>query len=122
MTEDTQMKARVSQNLVLYGGLEAIRLKGTPNVEVENNAVATAAGRVRLVPDGITVDKDTTMTNMTLKGNLVHSYFGEEENKGHAFAMEDTFRPTVGAIMILQLQLLTPSQPVIYSSCHGVLH
>ena len=90
-TEDTFMKARAAHNLILYNGLEGIRMKGNPNVTVTNNAVITVKGRVRLIPDGITADNDDPIPNLVLKDNLVHSYFYDYTNKGHAFVTWDNF-------------------------------
>ena len=94
-TDDNYMKARCAHNLILYNGLEGIRMKGNPNVTVHNNAVLSAKDRVRLIPDGITADDDDPIPNLVLKDNLVHSYFFDGTNKGHAFGTWSNFEDEV---------------------------
>mmetsp|Transcript_69050 Transcript_69050/g.202147 ORF Transcript_69050/g.202147 Transcript_69050/m.202147 type:complete len:667 (-) Transcript_69050:49-2049(-) len=76
-TTDKRMKARISNNLVLWGGVDNIRLKWTPNLQVENNAVMGEEGRMDPVPDGITATaKPSPMPNMSFVGNLAHTSDG----------------------------------------------
>ncbi|EIJ36380.1 putative Ig domain-containing protein [Thiothrix nivea] len=70
-TQDTDPKSRVSNNLVLYGGIDHIRLKQNPNMEVYNNSVLPDLTRTDIALDGIT-DK-TKLKNLKFYGNLVAS-------------------------------------------------
>lgn len=70
-TRDTDPKSRVSNNLVLYGGIDHIRLKQNPNMEVHNNSVLPDLTRTDIALDGIT-DKNK-LTNLSFFGNLVAS-------------------------------------------------
>mmetsp|Transcript_10683 Transcript_10683/g.24340 ORF Transcript_10683/g.24340 Transcript_10683/m.24340 type:complete len:685 (-) Transcript_10683:111-2165(-) len=76
ITKDDVMKARIAHNLVLYGGVDHIRLKMNPNMEVHNNAVFTEEGKEHPIPDGITCKNNDPITNLTLVGNLVQSFAG----------------------------------------------
>jgi len=76
ITKDDVMKARIAHNLVLYGGVDHIRLKMNPNMEVHNNAILTEDGRDHPIPDGITCKDNFPIVNLTLVGNLVQSYSG----------------------------------------------
>mmetsp|Transcript_64914 Transcript_64914/g.155040 ORF Transcript_64914/g.155040 Transcript_64914/m.155040 type:complete len:314 (+) Transcript_64914:1222-2163(+) len=91
-TKDTAMKARIAHNLVLYGGIDHIRVLWNPNVQVYNNAILAEDGRVDPVPDGITFkNNQTPITNASLIGNLVQSYMGSKAfDVQHHFAAADS--------------------------------
>eukprot|EP00418_Pyrodinium_bahamense_P044839 CAMPEP_0179201290 /NCGR_PEP_ID=MMETSP0796-20121207/100179_1 /TAXON_ID=73915 /ORGANISM="Pyrodinium bahamense, Strain pbaha01" /LENGTH=248 /DNA_ID=CAMNT_0020905847 /DNA_START=157 /DNA_END=903 /DNA_ORIENTATION=+ len=76
-SNDAEMKARIAHNLVLYGGVDHIRLKWNSNLEVRNNIVLTESGRTEPIPDGITaVNKRTPIPGLVVANNLVHSFAG----------------------------------------------
>ena len=50
ITKDTKMTARISQNLMLFGGVDHLRLKENPNMLVQNNAIMAEEGRDHPVP------------------------------------------------------------------------
>lgn len=81
-TQDTDPKSRISHNLVLYGGVDHIRLKQNPNMEVHNNSILPDLNRTDTTPDGIT-DK-SKLDNLTFYGNLIAS-------KGVAIDLDDSF-------------------------------
>ncbi len=85
-TQDTDPKARISQNLVLYGGIDHIRLKQNPNVEVSNNSVITDLANPAKI-DGIT--DASKLPNLKFYNNLVAS-------KGIAIDVADSFLNTNG--------------------------
>jgi len=68
-----EMKARIRNNVVAYGSVDAIRLKSTPNLEVTNNSVY----QVGPDADGITDKKGDTNTpkfiNFVCKNNAVQT-------------------------------------------------
>eukprot|EP00930_Biecheleria_cincta_P075583 TRINITY_DN6275_c0_g1_i4.p1 TRINITY_DN6275_c0_g1~~TRINITY_DN6275_c0_g1_i4.p1 ORF type:complete len:703 (-),score=124.45 TRINITY_DN6275_c0_g1_i4:164-2272(-) len=74
-SSDKEMKARIAHNLVLFGGVDHIRLKYNNNLEVLNNAVMPEEGRTDPVPDGITAVNSKKIP-MVVKNNLVHSFPG----------------------------------------------
>ena len=73
ITKDTNPKSRISHNLVLYCGVDHIRLKTNPNMEVHHNSVHTDLTRHSPKPDGITIKKDSNMSELKLYANLVVS-------------------------------------------------
>jgi hypothetical protein len=81
-TQDTDLRSRISHNLVLYGGVDHIRLKQNPNMEVHNNSILPDLSRTDTAPDGIT-DK-TKLPNLKFYGNLIAS-------KGIAVDLDDSF-------------------------------
>ncbi|MEZ5534456.1 MAG: ImpA family metalloprotease [Thiolinea sp.] len=86
-TDDTDPKSRISHNLVLYGGVDHIRLKQNPNMEVHNNSILADLSRTDTAPDGIT-DKNK-LPNLQFYGNLVAS-------KGIAIEVDDSFLDSSG--------------------------
>lgn len=80
-TQDTDPKGRIAHNLVLYGGIDHIRLKQNPNMEVHNNSVIADLSSPEIA-DGIT-DK-SKLVNLKFYGNLVAS-------KGIAVDVADSF-------------------------------
>lgn len=87
-TDDTDQKSRISHNLVLYGGVDHIRLKQNANMEVYNNSILPDLNRTDVTPDGIT-DKNK-LPNLKFYGNLIAS-------KGIAIDLDDSFTDTNGA-------------------------
>ena len=81
-TQDTDPKSRISNNLVLYGGIDHIRLKQNPNMVVNNNSILADLNRPDVMPDGIT-DK-SRLSNLKFYGNMVGS-------KGIAVELDDSF-------------------------------
>ncbi|ELR67277.1 hypothetical protein C942_02786 [Photobacterium marinum] len=67
-TTDTQLTATVSNNLVLFGGKDHIRLKPTPNIEVFNNTVVSDPTRTDPYPGGIS--EKAASSNMHFYNNL----------------------------------------------------
>merc|ERR1719231_1325673 len=94
------MKARIAHNLVVFGGVDHIRILFNPNLQVYNNAVMGTPGRASPVPDGITVKGALgtaikcsgdcifggIIPNLTLFNNLVHTDAGST-----AYGMTDQF-------------------------------
>ncbi|CAJ1436454.1 unnamed protein product [Effrenium voratum] len=76
ITKDTKMTARISQNLMLFGGVDHLRLKENPNMLVQNNAIMAEEGRDHPVPDGITCKNNKLIPNLTLTENLVQTFAG----------------------------------------------
>eukprot|EP00931_Biecheleriopsis_adriatica_P104080 TRINITY_DN78821_c0_g1_i1.p1 TRINITY_DN78821_c0_g1~~TRINITY_DN78821_c0_g1_i1.p1 ORF type:complete len:722 (-),score=104.74 TRINITY_DN78821_c0_g1_i1:79-2178(-) len=72
---DKDMKARIAHNLVLYGGVDHIKLKYNTNLEVLNNAVMPEENRTDPNPDGITAVNSKKIP-MTFKYNLAYTYPG----------------------------------------------
>ncbi|TQV62778.1 MAG: hypothetical protein FNT15_05780 [Sulfurovum sp.] len=71
-TQDNFMKARIAQNLVIYGGIDQIKLKRNPNLEVYNNSVYPDLTRIDPIPDGIT-DVNQYIPNLKFYNNAVVS-------------------------------------------------
>lgn len=65
---------RISQNLVVYNGIDHIKLKKYHNMQVNNNSVHTDLTRTEPAPDGIS--EASPLPNLTLCGNLVTSASG----------------------------------------------
>ena len=86
-TDDTDPKARVSNNLILYCGTTGIRLKKNPNMQVHNNSLLMDLSRTDTQPDGIT-DKNL-LPNLKFYGNLVAS-------KGVAIDVDASFTDASG--------------------------
>lgn len=73
-TRDKVMKARIAHNVVLYGGVDQIRLKTNPNMEVTNNAVLSEQGRTSPIVDGITAVKKPLIPGLVFRDNLVQTF------------------------------------------------
>eukprot|EP00931_Biecheleriopsis_adriatica_P068892 TRINITY_DN42785_c0_g1_i1.p1 TRINITY_DN42785_c0_g1~~TRINITY_DN42785_c0_g1_i1.p1 ORF type:complete len:847 (-),score=129.65 TRINITY_DN42785_c0_g1_i1:326-2866(-) len=101
-TKDKAMKARIAHNLVLFGGVDHIRLMVNPNLQVYNNAIMGEEGRTDPTPDGITAKGSKgnptggcktqacvyggPISNLTLFNNLVHTFPGSQ-----AYGMTEQF-------------------------------
>jgi len=85
-TNDDDMKARIAHNVVLFGGVDHIRLKKNPNMQVVNNVVLAEPGRTSPTPDGITAVKKPAIPGLNLSGNLVQTF-----NGSFAFDVADHF-------------------------------
>eukprot|EP00928_Gymnodinium_smaydae_P058627 TRINITY_DN4180_c0_g1_i1.p1 TRINITY_DN4180_c0_g1~~TRINITY_DN4180_c0_g1_i1.p1 ORF type:complete len:759 (-),score=140.57 TRINITY_DN4180_c0_g1_i1:162-2438(-) len=85
-TNDDKMKARIAHNVVLFGGVDHIRLKKNPNMQVVNNAVLAEQGRTSPIPDGITAVKKPSIPGLNVSGNLVQTFGGS-----FAFDVADHF-------------------------------
>lgn len=70
-TQDADPQSRISHNLVLYGGVDHVRLKQNPNMEVYNNSILPDLARTDTPLDGVT-DK-TKLPNLKFYNNLVAS-------------------------------------------------
>jgi len=69
-TSDEDMKARIAHNIILFGGVDHIRLKKNPNMQVLNNAILSEPGRTSPTPDGITAVKKTENSRPDSVGQL----------------------------------------------------
>ena len=71
------MTARISENIIAYADVDAIRIKSTPGLEVSNNSIYSEGSHA----DGIT-DRDTTggtaFPNFSLLNNLVQTATGTQ--------------------------------------------
>ncbi|EGD77508.1 hypothetical protein PTSG_08606 [Salpingoeca rosetta] len=67
-TGDVDMTTRITNNVIAYSGIDAIRLKNTPNLEVSHNSIYSADP----LGDGIT-DRDVSgsFANFTIHHNLI---------------------------------------------------
>lgn len=105
-TRDKEMKARIAHNLVLYGGVDHIRLMVNSNLQVHNNAIMGESGRTHPTPDGITAkgkgsfsEKKNSkanvfggkLENMTMFNNLVHTDTGSRSFGMKVDVDEDQF-------------------------------
>jgi len=85
---DTHMKARVAQNLLLYGGVTHLRLKPNANMQIHNNAVFAEPNKTDPTADGTTAKAESStgsacvnhacnygglLINVTFFNNLAHT-------------------------------------------------
>ncbi|MFM6617058.1 MAG: Calx-beta domain-containing protein, partial [Microcystis panniformis] len=84
-TTDTQMQARISQNIIGYANIDSIRLKPTANLEVSYNSIYSDGPHADGITDTNTLGITTPFPGINVTGNLVQTAagtFGFELNDG----------------------------------------
>ena len=85
-TTDTQMKARISENIIGYANIDSIRLKPTPNLEVSNNSIYSDGSAADGITSINTLSSNTPFPGLKVTGNLVHTAAGT-----NAYNLSDGF-------------------------------
>jgi len=75
-TTDTQLKARITENIVAYASIDGIRIKPTPNLEVSNNSVYADGPHADGITSINTLGTSTPFPGLTVTGNLVQTASG----------------------------------------------
>lgn len=70
-TTDTQLSARISNNIVAFGEIDAIRLKPTANLEVSNNSIYATSTQADGITDVNTLSRPDPFPNLQVQNNLV---------------------------------------------------
>lgn len=84
-TTDTQMQARISQNIIGYANIDSIRIKPTANLEVSYNSIWSDGSHADGITDINTLGITTPFPGISVIGNLVQTApgtFGFELNDG----------------------------------------
>lgn len=85
-TTDTQMQARISDNIIGYANIDSIRLKPTANLEVLFNSIYSDGVHADGITDINTLGISTPFPGITVTGNLVQTAAGT-----FGFELNDAF-------------------------------
>lgn len=85
-TTDTQMQARISENIIGYANIDSIRLKPTANLEVSFNSIYSDGVHADGITDNNTLGIPTPFPGITVTGNLVQTAAGT-----FGFELNDAF-------------------------------
>jgi autotransporter-associated beta strand protein len=84
-TTDTEMAARIGDNVIAYAAIDSIRLKPTPNLTVERNSIFSSGLHADGITDANTLSGSNPFPGLMLKNNLIMTApgsYGMEVNDG----------------------------------------